>query len=99
MILTDDGFFTITIGGNDVFIDIGDKSYGVMSCQKYFGGIPPHRTLHIGDQFLSATGANDFKARIACTTAWVTSPEETALLLNSLETFEKQVKQSKENSN
>ncbi|KZZ90683.1 IMP-specific 5'-nucleotidase 1 [Ascosphaera apis ARSEF 7405] len=86
-------------GGNDVFIDIGDKSYGVMSCQKYFGGIPPHRTLHIGDQFLSATGANDFKARIACTTAWVTSPEETALLLNSLETFEKQVKQSKENSN
>ncbi|KAI5285546.1 IMP 5'-nucleotidase, partial [Ascosphaera aggregata] len=78
-------------GGNDVFIDIGDKSYGVRSCQKYFGGIPPQRTLHIGDQFLSA-GANDFKARSACTTAWVTNPEETALLLSTLEEFEKRVK-------
>ncbi|KAI5307007.1 IMP 5'-nucleotidase [Ascosphaera pollenicola] len=85
-------------GGNDVFIDIGDKSYGVRSCQKYLGGIPPHRTLHIGDQFLSATGANDFKARGACTTAWVTSPEETALLLNTLEDFEKKVKQTKESN-
>lgn len=24
-------------GGNDVFVDIGDKSWGVCACQKYFG--------------------------------------------------------------
>lgn len=30
------------------------------ACQKYFGGIHASRTLHVGDQFLSA-GANDFK--------------------------------------
>lgn len=50
-------------GGNDVFVDIGDKSWGVLSCQKYLGGIEGSKTLHIGDQFLSA-GANDFKVRI-----------------------------------
>ena len=47
-------------GGNDVFVDIGDKSYGVMSIQRYLGGIEGSKTLHVGDQFLSA-GANDFK--------------------------------------
>ncbi|KAI5295513.1 IMP 5'-nucleotidase [Ascosphaera acerosa] len=77
-------------GGNDVFIDVGDKSYGVRSIQRYWGGIPPHKTLHVGDQFLSA-GANDFKARSACTTAWVTSPEETAMLLANLRRFEQAV--------
>ena len=50
----------LRIGGNDVFVDIGDKSWGVRVCQEYFGGIDPSKTLHIGDQFLSA-GANDFK--------------------------------------
>jgi len=48
-------------GGNDVFVDIGDKSWGVMACQRYFGGIEGGKSLHVGDQFLSA-GANDFKA-------------------------------------
>lgn len=47
-------------GGSDVFVDIGDKSWGVLCCQRYFGGVERSRTLHIGDQFLSA-GANDFK--------------------------------------
>jgi IMP and pyridine-specific 5'-nucleotidase len=58
-------------GGNDVFVDIGDKSWGVLVCQKYFGSgtdlggksIEGERTLHVGDQFLSA-GSNDFKARV-----------------------------------
>lgn len=50
-------------GGNDVFVDIGDKSWGVMACQRYFGGIEGSRSLHVGDQFLSA-GANDFKASL-----------------------------------
>lgn len=49
-------------GGSDVFIDIGDKSWGVLSCQRYFGGIEGSRSLHVGDQFLSV-GANDFKVR------------------------------------
>ncbi|KAK2733585.1 IMP 5'-nucleotidase [Myotisia sp. PD_48] len=74
-------------GGNDVFVDIGDKSWGVLSCQKYFGGIERSKTLHVGDQFLSA-GANDFKARLACTTAWVSSPTETVQLLDELAVLE-----------
>ncbi|KAG0159691.1 IMP-specific 5-nucleotidase [Penicillium digitatum] len=71
-------------GGNDVFVDIGDKSWGVRVCQRYFGGIDPAKTLHVGDQFLSA-GANDFKARLASTTAWIASPAETVELLDELE--------------
>lgn len=88
-------------GGNDVFVDIGDKSWGVRACQRYFGGIDPSKTLHVGDQFLSA-GANDFKvcrgyywssnqadpssqARLASTTAWIASPAETVDLLDELE--------------
>ena len=70
-------------GGNDVFVDIGDKSWGVLACQKFLGGIEGSRTLHVGDQFLSA-GANDFKARLACTTAWIASPAETVQLLDEL---------------
>ncbi|KAL8687677.1 MAG: hypothetical protein Q9218_006220 [Villophora microphyllina] len=71
-------------GGNDVFVDIGDKSWGVLSCQRYLGGIEGSRTLHIGDQFLSA-GANDFKARLACTTAWIANPAETVALLDEFD--------------
>lgn len=70
-------------GGNDVFVDIGDKSWGVLAVQGYFGGIEGGRTLHVGDQFLSA-GANDFKARLACTTAWIANPGETVGLLDEL---------------
>jgi len=70
-------------GGGDVFVDIGDKSWGVRACQNYLGGISGSRTLHVGDQFLSA-GANDFKARLACTTAWIASPLETVQLLDEL---------------
>ena len=70
-------------GGNDVFVDIGDKSWGVLACQKYLGGVEGARTLHVGDQFLSG-GGNDFKARLACTTAWIASPVETVQLLDEL---------------
>ncbi|KXT11634.1 hypothetical protein AC579_52 [Pseudocercospora musae] len=70
-------------GGNDVFVDIGDKSWGVMACQRYFGGIEGGRSLHVGDQFLSA-GANDFKARLASTTAWIANPTETVGLLDEI---------------
>jgi IMP and pyridine-specific 5'-nucleotidase len=70
-------------GGNDVFVDIGDKSFGVRVCQNFFHGIEGSKTLHIGDQFLSA-GANDFKARAACTTAWIAGPSETVDLLDEI---------------
>lgn len=82
-------------GGNDVFVDIGDKSWGVRVCQNYFGNsanedvgkiggsIRGDRTLHVGDQFLSA-GSNDFKARVVGTTAWIASPVETVDLLDEL---------------
>ena len=70
-------------GGNDVFVDIGDKSLGVQGCQKWFGGIKAEATLHVGDQFLSG-GGNDFKARLACTTAWIASPAETVALLDEM---------------
>ena len=72
-------------GGNDVFVDIGDKGWGVLACQRFLGGIDGSNTLHVGDQFLSA-GANDFKARLACTTAWIASPGETVQLLDELTT-------------
>lgn len=75
-------------GGRDVFVDIGDKSWGVMVCQQWFGGgdgnaIRAENTLHVGDQFLSA-GSNDFKARSVGTTAWIASPAETVELLDEL---------------
>lgn len=81
-------------GGNDVFVDIGDKSWGVLVCQKYFGEkwgregpIEARRTMHVGDQFLSANGANDFKARQVGTTAWVANPAETVSLLDEVAGF------------
>lgn len=81
-------------GGRDVFVDIGDKSWGVTVCQRYFEqkeaaagrrplAIRPENTLHVGDQFLSA-GANDFRARSVGTTAWIASPGETVELLDEL---------------
>ncbi|KAK2058516.1 IMP-specific 5'-nucleotidase [Colletotrichum caudatum] len=78
-------------GGRDVFVDIGDKSWGVTVCQRWFAAkagqaeqpIAGESTLHIGDQFLSA-GSNDFKARSVGTTAWIASPAETTELLDDL---------------
>jgi len=34
-------------GGNDVFVDIGDKSWGVLTVQRYFGNIAGSKTLHV----------------------------------------------------
>jgi IMP and pyridine-specific 5'-nucleotidase len=78
-------------GGNDVFVDVGDKSWGVLVCQKFFGDlegrkIEARRTVHVGDQFLSA-GANDFRARMVGTTAWVANPRETVDLLDEVAEF------------
>jgi IMP and pyridine-specific 5'-nucleotidase len=81
-------------GGNDVFVDIGDKSFGVRACQQFFQGIAGSKTLHIGDQFLSA-GANDFKARAACTTAWIANPFETVQLLDEIAELDRMVDRKK----
>jgi IMP and pyridine-specific 5'-nucleotidase len=79
-------------GGNDVFVDIGDKSWGVLVCQKFFGDVEGRtiegkRTVHVGDQFLSANGANDYRARRVGTTAWVANPRETVELLDEVAAF------------
>lgn len=73
-------------GGNDVWVDIGDKRWGVLSLQRYLGGIGGHQTLHVGDQFASI-GANDFKARLAGCTVWIASPTETVEIVDELIKF------------
>ena len=35
-------------GGNDVFVDIGDKRFGVLCCQRFFDNVAGSQTLHIG---------------------------------------------------
>jgi IMP and pyridine-specific 5'-nucleotidase len=37
-------------GGNDVFVDIGDKRLGVLCCQRFFGDVTGGQTLHIGGE-------------------------------------------------
>ncbi|KAI8355480.1 IMP-specific 5-nucleotidase [Mortierella sp. GBAus27b] len=68
-------------GGNDVFVDIGNKLIGVQVLQAYLGAAPD-ATLHVGDQFLS-TG-NDFATRSSCCTLWIVNPEETENVLKEL---------------
>mmetsp|Transcript_26481 Transcript_26481/g.103144 ORF Transcript_26481/g.103144 Transcript_26481/m.103144 type:complete len:405 (-) Transcript_26481:1695-2909(-) len=69
-------------GGQDVWVDIGDKLVGVQALQGYLQ-CKPEETLHVGDQFLS-TG-NDIATRRACCTVWVSNPEETDKVLSLLE--------------
>jgi IMP and pyridine-specific 5'-nucleotidase len=38
-------------GGNDVFVDIGDKRLGVLCCQRFFGDVTGGQTLHIGGKY------------------------------------------------
>ncbi|KAL7748625.1 IMP 5'-nucleotidase [Sorochytrium milnesiophthora] len=75
-------------GGQDVWVDIGNKLIGVMILQDFLA-VQSGETLHVGDQltrrvdkFLS-TG-NDYAARRACSTVWITNPQETADILKQL---------------
>jgi IMP and pyridine-specific 5'-nucleotidase len=61
-------------GGNDVWVDIGNKLIGVRILLEWLG-VKANETLHVGDQFLS-TG-NDIATRSACCTIWITNPTET----------------------
>ncbi|KAJ2791355.1 IMP 5'-nucleotidase [Coemansia linderi] len=69
-------------GGNDCWVDIGNKLIGVRILQDMLDS-PPEATLHVGDQFLS-TG-NDLSTRTACCTCWIINPEETERILTELE--------------
>jgi IMP and pyridine-specific 5'-nucleotidase len=68
-------------GGNDCWVDVGNKRVGVRILQAYLG-IPNDETLHIGDQFLN-TG-NDFAARSVAPCVWITNPVETMYILKSI---------------
>ncbi|KAJ1940440.1 IMP 5'-nucleotidase [Linderina macrospora] len=71
-------------GGNDCWVDIGNKLIGVRILQELVGSAP-EETLHVGDQFLS-TG-NDLSTRTACCTCWIINPDETQGILTELDTF------------
>lgn len=70
-------------GGSDVWVDIASKDLGVASLQRYFEGITPKTTLHIGDQFASV-GSNDYQARLVGSTVWIANPQETVNILDDL---------------
>lgn len=76
--------FSCFDGGSDVWCDIGGKDLGVRILQKYYcpeKPIRPNETIHVGDQFAPSGLANDVKARLAGSTLWIASPEETVNLL------------------
>ena len=68
-------------GGSDAWVDVGNKRVGVKVLQSYLG-IPPHETLHIGDQFLGL--GNDYAARAVCPCIWIINPAETTYILKSI---------------
>ncbi|KAJ1917208.1 IMP 5'-nucleotidase [Mycoemilia scoparia] len=69
-------------GGNDCWVDIGNKFIGVQILQDYLDA-KPSQTFHIGDQFLM-TG-NDIATRRACCTCWIINPDETQAILQELD--------------
>lgn len=65
-------------GGQDVWVDCGNKRVGVDGLQSYLG-LQPEQCLHVGDQFLN-TG-NDFSARDSCPCTWIAEPAETKYII------------------
>jgi len=68
-------------GGNDVFVDVGNKNHGLIALQDYLGATPTE-VLHVGDRF-TASG-NDSSTRDCCSILWVANPEETAFFMRQL---------------
>ena len=68
-------------GGNDVFVDVGNKSIGLQALQRHLGA-RPDQVLHIGDRF-TITG-NDNQVRGSCSILWVANPDETAFFIQLL---------------
>ena len=71
-------------GGNDAWLDIGNKRNGMSALQSYFG-LKKDECLHFGDQFL--TTGNDIAARETSPCIWINSPSETAKVLEYLIEF------------
>jgi len=68
-------------GGNDVFVDVGNKSIGLEALMKYLN-CESKGTLHVGDRFTSS--GNDSAARTKCSILWVANPDETAFFVRML---------------
>ena len=68
-------------GGNDCWVDVGNKRVGVRILQAYLG-LQPEETLHIGDQFLNL--GNDYAARDVSPCIWIINPMETTYILKSI---------------
>jgi len=61
-------------GNRDVWVDVGDKRYGIEALLHYLS-IEGEATCHMGDRF-TLTG-NDKSSRAVANTVWVTNPSET----------------------
>jgi len=68
-------------GGNDVFVDVGNKSLGLEALMTYLQ-CDPVATLHVGDRFTDS--GNDSAARTKCCILWVANPDETAFFIKML---------------
>jgi IMP and pyridine-specific 5'-nucleotidase len=69
-------------GGNDVFVDVGNKAVGLRALVSYLGVGGQGRALHVGDRF-TASG-NDAATRGLSSTCWVANPEETVFFTRLL---------------
>ncbi len=70
-------------GGQDVWVDVGNKALGIRAVQAFVGGrATAASTVHVGDRF-TRTG-NDTHAREAASTLWVSNPRETHFFLRLL---------------
>ncbi|KAG0567738.1 hypothetical protein KC19_7G156900 [Ceratodon purpureus] len=68
-------------GGNDVFVDVGNKSVGLRALMKFLNK-KCCETLHVGDRFTMS--GNDTATRSQCSILWVANPEETAFFTRLL---------------
>lgn len=68
-------------GGNDVFVDVGNKSVGLQALMKFLNK-NCCETLHVGDRF--TVSGNDMATRSQCSILWVANPEETAFFARLL---------------
>ncbi|GIL80770.1 hypothetical protein Vretimale_9127 [Volvox reticuliferus] len=68
-------------GGNDVFVDVGNKLLGLEALMKYLRVTPPE-VLHVGDRFTDS--GNDVATRDICSVLWVANPEETGFFIKML---------------
>lgn len=68
-------------GGNDVFVDVGNKSLGLESLMNHLQ-LLPEQVLHVGDRFTDS--GNDSATRDCCAIIWVANPEETYFFIHLL---------------